>query len=156
MVCAKGFLIYQRKISKSYFWNVLINVTTGIIDNKGGIIMGISVSDQVDEIIDMYEILEDNDEAEIRRFIEERDYLFPIIKEAKGQILSVFGDYVKLYLELYHDIEEGWEKLFIIIKSPYSAEKALELERILGKKWFLNKIKEAKGDLIISEENYEF
>jgi hypothetical protein len=52
MVCAKGFLIYQRKISKSYFWNVLINVTTGIIDNKGGIIMGISVSDQVDEIID--------------------------------------------------------------------------------------------------------
>jgi hypothetical protein len=156
MVCAKGFLIYQRKISKSYFWNVLINVTTGIIDNKGGIIMGISVSDQVDEIIDMYEILEDNDEAEIRRFIEERDYLFPIIKEAKGQILSVFGDYVKLYLELYHDIEEGWEKLFIIIKSPYSAEKALELERILGKKWFLDKIKEAKGDLIISEENYEF
>jgi hypothetical protein len=118
--------------------------------------MGISVSDQVDEIVDMYEILEDNDESEIRRFIEERDYLFPIIKEAKGQILSVFGDYVKLYLELYHDIEEGWEKLFIIIKSPYSAEKALELERILGKKWFLNKIKEAKGDLIISEENYEF
>jgi hypothetical protein len=116
--------------------------------------VGVLVSEQVDEIINMYEMPEDTNETEeIRRFVEEHEHLFPILKEAKGQIISVFGNRVRLCLELYHDIEEGWEKLFIVIKSLYSAEKAHELEQILGKKWFLTKIKEAKGDLIISEES---
>ena len=116
--------------------------------------MGVLVSEQVDGIVNMYEMPEDSNETEeIRRFVEERELLFPILKEAKGQIISVFGTHVRLCLELYHDIEEGWEKLFVVIKSPYSAEKAHELEQILGKKWFLTKIKEAKGDLIISEES---
>jgi hypothetical protein len=114
--------------------------------------MGISVSEQVDEIVNMYEILEDNDEAEIRKFIEERDYLFPVLIEAKDQIISVFGDKIKICLDLHHDPEEAWDELFIVIKSSYSPKEAVELENRLAENWFLSRMKDTKGDLNFSEE----
>jgi len=113
--------------------------------------MEISVSNQVDEILGMYEIPE-NDIEEIKRFVEEHPHLFPILMEAKEQIISVFGNKIKICLELHHDPEEAWDELFIVIKSPYSPKKAIELENRLSESWFLRRMRDTKGDLNFSEE----
>jgi len=106
----------------------------------------------IDEIIGMYEISENDDVEKIRDFIENHDHLIPILKEAKEHITSVFGDCVRIFLELYYDIEEGWEKLFIVIKSPYDSKKAVELEIKLLRGWFVKTTIDTKGNLAISEE----
>jgi hypothetical protein len=104
----------------------------------------------IDEIISMYEISENDDVEKIREFIENHDHLIPILKEAKDHIISVFGDCVRILLELYYDIEEGWEQLFIVIRSPYDSEKAVELKLRLLREWFIHK--DTNGNLAISEE----
>lgn len=106
----------------------------------------------IDKIISMYEISENDDVEKIRDFIENHEHLIPILNEAKEHIISVFGDCVRIFLELYYDIEEGWEQIFIIIKSPYDSKKAVELEIKLIRGWFVHKIRDTNGDLGISEE----
>jgi hypothetical protein len=106
----------------------------------------------IDEIIGMYEISENDDVEKIRDFIENHDHLIPILKEAKEHITSVFGDCVKIFLELYYDIEEGWEQLFVVIKSPYDSDKALELKLRLIREWLIHTVSEAREYLAISEE----
>jgi hypothetical protein len=106
----------------------------------------------IDEIIVMYEISENDDVEKIRDFIENHNHLIPILKEAKEHITSVFGDCVKIFLELYYDIEEGWEQLFVVIKSPYDSDKALELKLRLIREWLIHTVSEAREYLAISEE----
>ena len=106
----------------------------------------------IDKIISMYEISENDDVEKIRDFIENHEHLIPILNESKEHIISVFGDCVRIFLELYYDIEEGWEQIFIIIKSPYDSKKAVELEFKLIREWFVHKIRDTNGDLGISEE----
>jgi hypothetical protein len=89
---------------------------------------------------------------QIKSFLSKHDYLYPILFEAKDKIYEIFGDDVTLLLELYCDIEEGWEELVIIIKSLYSAEEAQELDDRLADEWFLDKMDETKGKLNIIEE----
>jgi hypothetical protein len=113
----------------------------------------VEIASLIDEIIGMYEISENDDVEKIREFIENHDHIIPILKEAKEHIIPVFGDCVRIILELYYDIEEGWEQLFVIIKSPYESKKAIELKIKLGREWFLARIRDAKGDLCISEES---
>jgi hypothetical protein len=106
----------------------------------------------IDEIIVMYEISQNDDVEKIRDFIENHNHLIPILKEAKEHITSVFGDCVKIFLELYYDIEEGWEQLFVVIKSPYDSDKALELKLRLIREWLIHTVSEAREYLAISEE----
>ena len=103
------------------------------------------------ELEGMYEIPTGRRE-EIGKFLEKHEHLFPILKEAEEQIASIFGENVKLCLELRHDPEEGWNELFIVIKSGCSAEEAIELESKLAEEWFLDKMKDTKGRLNITEE----
>ena len=104
-----------------------------------------------DEIAGKYEISLDR-RKEIQKFLEEENYLYPILEEAKDRIISVFGENVKIFLDLYHDTEENWDELFIIIKSSYSAEEAVKLENRLAEEWFLGRMKETRGKLNITEE----
>lgn len=106
----------------------------------------------VDKIISMYEISENDDVEKIKDFIENHEHLIPILNEAKEHVISVFGDCVRIFLELYYDIEEGWEKIFVVIKSPYDPKKAVELEIKLLREWFVHQIRDTNGDLGISEE----
>jgi len=107
----------------------------------------------IDKIISMYEISENDDVEKIRDFIENHEHLIPILNEAKEHIISVFGDCIRIFLELYYDIEEGWEQLFVVIKSPYDSKKAVELKIKLLRGWFVNKTIDTKGNLGISEES---
>jgi len=106
----------------------------------------------IDKIISMYEISENDDVEKIRDFIENHEHLIPILNEAKEHIISVFGDCIRIFLELYYDIEEGWEQLFVVIKSPYDSDKALELKLRLIREWLIHTVDEAREYLAISEE----
>jgi len=115
--------------------------------------MGIFVNEQVDEIISMYDMPEDSSKTEnIRKFLEVHEHLFPILEEAKEKIISVFGSAIRINLELFHDVEEGWEQLYVIIKSSYNVQKIVELENRLVEEWFLDKMKDTQGYLNISGE----
>lgn len=92
----------------------------------------------------------DNPE-EIKNFLSTNDYLIEILFEAPEHIYGTFGQ-VPVHLELHHDPEEDWDELFIVIKSTYSAEEAIRLENRLAEEWFLNRIKDTRGKLNITEE----
>jgi len=112
---------------------------------------GHAVTIAFNEIEDMYEIPEEHKEK-IRVFLEEHEYLSPILGEAKGKIASVFGEDVHLCLELHNDPEEVWNELFIVIRSEYNAAEALRLENKLAEEWFLDRMEDIKGRLNIVEE----
>jgi len=88
---------------------------------------------------------------EIKNFLLTNDYLIEILFEAPEHIYRIFGR-VSIHLELHHDPEEGWDELFIVIKSLYSAEEAIRLENRLAEEWFLDRMKDTKGKLNITEE----
>lgn len=88
---------------------------------------------------------------EIKNFLLTNDYLIEILFEAPEHIYRIFGQ-VPVRLELHRDPEEGWDELFIVIKSSYSAEEAFKLENRLAEEWFLNRIKDTRGRLNITEE----
>ncbi len=109
------------------------------------------VTSSLDEVEDIYEVSTGH-RKEIERFLTKHKHLIPLLKDAKTQIVSVFGKNVKLCLEIHRDLEEGWNELFIIIKSEYSAKEAVRLENRLADEWFLDIIKDTKGRLNIIEE----
>ncbi len=85
----------------------------------------------------------------VRLFINE--HLYKVLFEAPDHIKHIFGD-VPLNLELHHDPEEGWDELFIIIKTSLNAEKAIELEKKLFDEWFVHIMPSTKNKLNIIEE----
>jgi len=99
-----------------------------------------------------YAFSDGDSEAAVIQFINDHPFLLNILFEAPRHIFSIFGRNVPLYLELHHDPEESWDELFIVIKTGYSAEKAINLENRLVEEWFLDRIKETKGKLNIMEE----
>lgn len=106
---------------------------------------------EFNELNDMYEI-DPKDWAKIQAFLEQHPFLYPIVNEAKGHIASVFGREAKVCLELEHDPEEGWDELFIVVKSKCSAEEAIRLEGQLMEEWFLDRMKNTRGKLSIVED----
>lgn len=88
---------------------------------------------------------------EIKNFLLINDYLIDILVDAPSHIHRIFG-YVPIYLQLHHDHEEGWDELFVIIKSPYSPEEAISRENRLAEEWFLDKMEATQGKLNIIEE----
>ncbi len=92
----------------------------------------------------------DNPER-IRGFLLANEYLIDILLEAPFYIFDIFGE-VPIHLELHRDPEEGWNELFVVIKSYYDAEYAAELENRLVEEWFLNRIGDTRGKLNIVEE----
>ncbi|MCD6326954.1 hypothetical protein J7M28_05320 [bacterium] len=90
--------------------------------------------------------------GQIQEFLQEQDFLYPILKEAKDQIVEVFGENVVVCLELFHDAEEGWDNLFIVIKTRLDADEAMRLEDKLVHNWFAQRLQDAGGKLNIIEE----
>ena len=93
-----------------------------------------------------------DNKVEVENFLKQHPYLLLLLQEGKERIFSTFGKKVKLYLEIHHDPEEGWEELFVVIRSPYNAEEAIRLENKLAEEWFLDRMKETRGKLNITGE----
>jgi len=88
---------------------------------------------------------------EIKMFLMSNDDLIQILLDAREHIQRVFGQ-VPIYLELHHDPEEEWDELFIVIKTNYSPEKAVEFENKLFEEWFIEIISKVSGRLNFTEE----
>ncbi|RLE07346.1 hypothetical protein DRZ78_03130 [Candidatus Aerophobetes bacterium] len=88
---------------------------------------------------------------EIRAFLVSNDDLIQILLNAQEHIQKVFGQF-PIFLELHHDSEEEWDELFIVIKTNYSPEKAVELENQLFEEWFVEVLSKVSGRLNFTEE----
>ncbi len=88
---------------------------------------------------------------DIKVFLIANEELIEILFSTPQYIHKIFGN-VPVYLELHHDSEEEWEELFIIIKTDYSPEKAVELEDRLYEEWFVKVVDKVKGKLNFTEE----
>jgi len=111
--------------------------------------LGLERKDIVDELKGIYEF--SNIEG-IRNFIMQNNYLVNILNEAPENIYRIFGRSIKLILELHSDPEEEWDELFIVIKSQYTAEKAVALERKLFNEWFVHIMDKVNNKLNFTEE----
>jgi hypothetical protein len=118
-----------------------------IIDTSTTI--GLERKDILDDLKRAYEF---SNIEEIRNFIMQNNYLVNILNEALENIYRIFGRGIKLILELQSDPEEEWDELFIVIKSPYTAEKAVALERELFDEWFVHIIDKVSNKLNFTEE----
>jgi hypothetical protein len=58
----------------------------------------------------------------------------------------------RLQLELHNDPEEKWDELSIVIKSPYKAREAVELERKVFNEWFVHVMDMVNNKLSFIEE----
>lgn len=106
----------------------------------------------IDEFPSLYHHYQIEKESEVISFVRKYPFLMNILTEAPNQIHRIFGKDVTLCLELHHDPEEGWDELFIVIKSPYAAEEAIRRENQLAEEWFLDRMEAAQGKLNITEE----
>ncbi|OSS41655.1 hypothetical protein DESAMIL20_1208 [Desulfurella amilsii] len=88
---------------------------------------------------------------EIKMFLISNDDLIQILLGAQEHIYKVFGQ-VPIYLELYHDPEEEWDELFILIKTQHSPEEAVNLENQLFEEWFASILDKVSGRLNFTEE----
>ncbi|MEK7275276.1 MAG: hypothetical protein AAB296_04935 [Candidatus Desantisbacteria bacterium] len=92
-------------------------------------------------------------EDKVISFLKNYPFLLPILVEAPIEIYRIFPrDDINLELELHHDPEEDYDELFVVIKSPYSPQKARELMDKLDETWFLEIMDRAKNKLCITEE----
>jgi hypothetical protein len=89
---------------------------------------------------------------EIKKFLLVYDYLIDYLFEAYDQIRGIWGENIEVYLEYDIDHEEEWDELFIVIKSLYPAEKAIELERKLFDEWFVHIMDKLNNKLNFTEE----
>jgi len=89
---------------------------------------------------------------EIKRFLLAHDYLIDYLFEAYEQIKKIFGENIEVHLEYEIDQEEQWDELFIVIKSHYPPEKAIELERMLFDEWFVHIMDKFNNKLSFTEE----
>ncbi|MGQ9571150.1 MAG: hypothetical protein ACUVUQ_10010 [Thermodesulfovibrionales bacterium] len=88
---------------------------------------------------------------EIKKFLVLNGDLIPLLFEAPKYIHKIFSN-VPLYLELHHDPEAEWDELFIVIKTNYSPEEAVELENRLFEEWFKGVLTKVNGRLNFTEE----
>ena len=110
----------------------------------------ISIKSDIKSLSERYEFI---DSEKVEKFIEDNEYLIPILKEGIDEIKSVFGDEIKLCLNYIYDPEENWDTLMIVIKTNLSPEDAVRLESELSIKWFQRKNVDTKDKLNFIEKS---
>ena len=106
-----------------------------------------------DEIEKLYKFNEDewHSKQDILKFIKDNN-LTDILIDAPSNIREVFGDDIRLVLELLTDPEEDWTELFIKIKTKYSGKKVVKLESKLFYKWWVTIMDEVWDKLNFTSE----
>ena len=88
-----------------------------------------------------------------RRFLDENPYLVPLLDEAKARILDYFPDpEITLSVESDNEVNIQGEQLAMLIGTTLSPEDALEKLKRLDKDWWLDKVAQARGKLVINVE----
>ena len=81
----------------------------------------------------LYTIEESNS---VVAYIHEHPYIYEVLFKIPDHIKQIFGD-VALNLEQYHDPEEDYAGLFIIINTKLPPEESLKLLDQLDEEWWL-------------------
>ncbi|MEW6376635.1 MAG: ADP-ribosylglycohydrolase family protein [Thermodesulfobacteriota bacterium] len=152
--CGQTCVFHSRVSKNGELSESLAQDTNKILDSlerEGEATRTFAVTSLFNEVKGIYDISE-HQKKKIEGFLERYKYLYPILKEAKEHIISIFGEDVKISLELHHDPQENWDELFVIIRSTFTSEEAVRLENRLAEEWFLTRMKETKGRLNIIEE----
>jgi len=92
-----------------------------------------------------------NEEA-IAEFLSQNRDLIKYLLVAPDKIREIFGDNVKLELELHTDPEERWDELFIVIVTSTSPGEVIKMEKQLFKKWFTKIMDRVGGRLNYTSE----
>ena len=92
-----------------------------------------------------------DDFESVYRFLRQNKDILDVALEARERILGSFES-ASLRIDLFRDPEEGWEQLFIVIRTTLSAEDAVERMDSLVDDWFIDKIIATGGILNITEE----
>lgn len=90
-----------------------------------------------DEIESIYEFSK-SQRKEIKGFLKNNECLYHIMKETRKKIFSVFGEKVRLCLELHRDPEEDFEGLSIIVKTNLPSEQSIDLLDKFDEEWWLD------------------
>lgn len=90
-------------------------------------------------------------EDDIRSFISNNPEVMDILEQAPYYIRHIVGDY-PLYLEIVREPDDGWEELFIVVRTGLPAEEALKLDDRLFELWFGEAMRSVVGKLEIVVE----
>jgi hypothetical protein len=82
-----------------------------------------------------------DNERQIQSYLLKNPFLLNILDDASLHIHNIFGS-VNTCLELFHDPEENWERLFIKIQSPHPTDENIKLIDRFHFEWFF----EAQAD----------
>jgi len=99
--------------------------------------------------LESFYFLENRQDVEI--FLGFNLFLMEILMDAPCQIVRIFGESVKLYLQLFIDPEEDFEEIFIVIKNSFSPDEAIKRLNKLDDEWFLGIMDKTQGKLNITE-----
>ncbi len=102
------------------------------------------------DLLENYYIIDNYDE--ILMFLLTNDFLINILLEATQPIRKVFGESIKIHLNLHSDPEENYDELFIVIKNRFNPNKALKCMDELDLIWFDKIDNNTQGKLNIIEE----
>jgi hypothetical protein len=82
-----------------------------------------------------------NEDAKVVSFISNHSFLIEILQESLNQIKKIFGENIEeLSLELYEDIEEEFECLFVVIKTTLLTKESHDLLEKLEDEWLLDNV----------------
>lgn len=93
------------------------------------------------------------DEATVRDFLEQRPFLIQTLFQAYKEIRGIFGPVPGLALRVVADPEAQEEReLFLYIQTKLHPKAARPLLAELGRKWWLDAMLDARGEMNISLE----
>lgn len=107
----------------------------------------VSLTLQVEIVLRKYDCTADD----IRDFLRESPELLGVLMEAPKQIEMYFGE-AELGLKMSYDPEDGSKELFLVLRSAYSPEDAVERENRMIEEWFIGTLERTNGKLGLTEE----
>ena len=149
----RGQIHSSNYLQYSFILNILARRAEGLLTNTGDVDYGeSSVYFQPQErVAYLEELYIFKNPKEIKEFLIRNDDMIEVLIEAPENIRRIFGEF-PIYLELHHDPEEDWDELFIVIKSDYSPQEAVELEDRFFEEWFANLPDRIRERLNFTEE----
>ncbi len=112
-----------------------------------------SLVDLADVVESQYVLRCDLNWRDLFQYTTQHWEVLPILFEAPEKIREFFGD-VRPILDLVTDLEEGWERLFLVIPTRGSVLQALERLKQLDAVWFVEAARRARFAVNVTIEQY--
>lgn len=127
---------------------------TGVLElwtyTSGKLVFGSYIDSRLSDIERKFEFREKNT---VLSFLRQNDFLIPLILESAERIRSYFEKDARLIMELVEDSEsDGFEELFLIVKTSHAPAEASRLLERFDEEWWLQASRRAQCKLNIDYE----